>query len=159
MNLKQLLFFNAVGGGEPGTVNLLNVLGSRAKISGIYADALSNGVINDSSIGSGNGDFLLWSEQYPAGTYTFSCAWEGSGMNGVRFLCTKAFTGNSGYVSLYTAYYKDIPSNEITITLDEPFGIGLVILSRSGHNGEPGKIYDLQFEQGDHATPYVPYKG
>jgi hypothetical protein len=158
MNLRTLLCFAAAQATAGHGKNLLDVT-STSKRSGINASSLSNGVIDDPSIGSGNSDFLLWAQTFPAGTYTFSCAHTGEGLNGVRFLCNKPFPGNSGYVALYTAYYKDIPDDEITVTIEEDFLIGICLLTRSGHSGEPGKAYNIQFETGDKKTPYHPYKG
>ena len=158
MDLKMLMRIKATGAGNPpSVVNLLDVT-STQKRSGINAESLSNGVIDDSSIGSGNSDYLLWKQEFEAGTYTFSCKHEGAGLAGTRFLCTKEFAGGT-YISAYTAYYADMAEDTITIEMSEAFSIGICLRTQSGHAGEPGKVYDIMFETGDTPSPYVPYKG
>jgi len=156
MDLMTLMFLKAAGAGKPkGPVNLLNVKSYQYN-SGIYAPNVSNGRIDDTSIASGNGDYIVWSQVFPAGTYTFSFKYKGTGLKGVRFLCTKEIP-DSSYLSFYHSYWKDLSGNEITIELDEEFSIGICELTASGHATEPGIVYDIMFETGDTAHEYVPY--
>ena len=135
--------------------NLLDVT-NYSSLNGITSSALSNGVIDESFVGSGSSDFVKFAQEYLPGTYTLSCKCSGSGIAGARLLCDKAIDGFP-YNSYYGSYYKDLQNDKITFTSENPFKIGIVLLTASGHIGETGKIYDIQFEVGNEATEYEVY--
>lgn len=137
--------------------NLLNVL-NYSTLNGVDGSGLSNGVIEDSAVGSGSSDFVKFKQIFRPGTYTISCKVTGDGVSNARFLCSTSFNGGT-YNSYYKAYYKNLENGSLTVTIDEPFAMGLCLITASGHVGDSGKIYDIQFETGSTATEYKEYTG
>lgn len=157
MNLKQLIWLKAASGRSGPGKNLLDVT-QYLSAKGIPPESFSNGVIDDPSIGEGNADFVIFSQVFPAGTYTMSAKISGPGLTNARFLCPVEFVGGT-YVSYYGAYYADFADGKYTFTVNESFCVGLCLMTDNDHAGKPGKLYDIQLETGSEATPYVPYRG
>lgn len=155
MDLRKLLQLKAAGGKSGPGKNLLNVL-DYDSLAGMTADALSNGVIDLESVYSDNSSLIRWKKLYTAGTYTISDKITGAGVKNTRLLCTKQFEGGT-WNNFYNAYWKNLSDGKLTFTTEEDFCIGLVLVTNTA--GEPGKVYDLQLEAGDQATPYEPYRG
>ena len=155
MDLKKLMQLKAAaGGGKPGK-NLLNVL-DYDSLAGMTEGDLSNGVIDVASVYADNSSMIRWKKQYAAGTYTISDKITGAGLKNTRLLCNKEFPGGT-WNNFYKAYWKNLSDGKLTFTTEEDFCIGLVLVTQTA--GEPGKVYDLQLETGDEATPYEPFRG
>lgn len=149
-NIRPILPWNGLtvfGGGK----NLLNVANGGTG-SGDWKMTFSEGKIENPTMGSGASDYVIFTQEIKAGTYTisFNCTSNIS----PRFLCTAPFQGGN-YNSYYKAYYKD--GKPITFTITESARVG-VVFSAPNHVGEAGSIFDIQLEEGSTVTTYEPYK-
>lgn len=128
---------------------------------GIYATnghtGITNGKIDENTIGSGSSDYLICSQIFLPGTYTFSCKYSGA-VSLVRILTSNPIQGGS-YNSYYGGYYLNTNNGTVTFTCETEFGFGLALVPVTGQEGEPGLIYDIQLELNDHATSYEPFCG
>ena len=128
---------------------------------GIYATnghtGITNGRIDENSIGAGSSDYLICSQIFLPGTYTFSCKYSGA-VSLVRILTSNPIQGGS-YNSYYGGYYLNTDNGVVTFTCETEFGFGLALVPVTGQEGEPGLIYDIQLELNDHATSYEPFCG
>ena len=156
--MKRLLRLAAILKGEAPSKNLLNVLAHETP-HGIPDSAFANGVIDDPSIGSGNADYVWFSQTFAPGKYVISAKTEGTGMNGVRLIVSEHVTGTS-FVSYYNGYVASLTGGYFAFeaTGSDGFTIGLILMTNAGHAGEPGKAYDIQLEAGTEPTPYEPYR-
>ena len=148
------IIFNVTG------KNLLNIT-SIYKAQGIYAagghSGITNGRIDENSIGSGSSDYLICSQLFPPGTYTFSCKYSGA-VSLVRILTSNPIQGGS-YNSYYGGYYLNTDNGTVTFTCETDFGFGLALVPVTGQEGEPGLVYDIQLERSSTATEYEKYCG
>ena len=156
MNLREIIRLKAASGQLAHSKNLLDVM-QYISARGIPPESFSNGVIDDPSVGEGNADFVIFSQIFPAGTYTISAKMEGAGITNARFLSPVQFEGGV-YVSYYGAYYADFVNGKYTFTMTQEFCVGLCLVTDASHQSNPGKLYDIQLERGSEATPYVPYR-
>lgn len=143
MNLKQLLFLKAATG-KPQVTSLLDVT-QYSKIVGISSDNLTSNSIHDDSVGSGSSDYIMFSQEFEAGTYAFSCKAEGEGISGVRLLSSVELPGWA-YVGYYGAYYKDLSGTEAEITTTEAFYLGMVL--KTGTATKSCDITDILLTKG-----------
>ena len=140
-----------------GNKNLLDVTqGLWYGFSGDPERTASNGSVYIGSVNGTNGTRINFLQTFPAGTYTISCDYSGEGTTGPRFMCTKYFSGGT-WNYYYNGYWQNFTGRSHTFTVNEPFSVGLVFISKVGHYEEPGTFYNIQLETGSVATTYEPY--
>ena len=116
---------------------------------------IQNGVISIDAVASSARSFVMFSQVFPAGTYTIRAAYSGS-VTKPRLLTTIEIA-NSSYNSYYSAYSKQLASEYMSFIANEPFSIGLVLSNSQNESGNPGSLYDIQLEHGDVVHNYEPY--
>lgn len=137
--------------------NLLNITKTEKINPGASTSniTISNGVISIDAVASSARSYVLFSQKFPAGTYTIQV--KKSGAVGNPRLLTTSEISNSSYNTYYTLYSRQMASDSLTFTLTQTSKIGLVLSNLTNESGNPGTIYDIQLENGSTATSYEPY--
>ena len=117
---------------------------------------VSNGVISIDAIAGSARTFVVFAQEFSAGTYTIQA--KGSGAVANRKLLTDVEITGSSFNSYYNMYQKQLTSDSLTFTLPSTSKIGLVLANKSGESGNPASLYDIQLESGLSASEYEPYK-
>lgn len=117
-----------------------------------------NGIVNCSSVTAWNSTHIWFTQVFPAGTYTISCDYSGTGSNGPRLVCSASINEGT-WNNSYQGYWKNFTGRSCTFTTNEAFSVALVFISRTDHNGESCTFYNIQLEQGTSTTEYEPYQG
>ena len=150
-NVRPISGWSAVNVWRTGK-NLFNING---RTSYIYSDvSIQNNRIVISSIGSGATSRVYFTQTYKPGTYTLSVKMSGQ-LETTRLFSSQPFAGGT-YNAYYGGYYGDLTNGQRTVTMTEPFTIGVIA---QGERGGQGEIYDIQLELSSTATPYEPYSG
>ena len=117
---------------------------------------ISNGVISIDAVAGSARTYVIFSQTFPAGTYTIQAEHSGSVAN-AKLLCSSEIEG-SAYNTYYVAYTKSLGSSKtLTFTLTTASTIGLVLPNVTNESGNPGTLYNIQLEQNSSATTYEPY--
>ena len=116
--------------------------------------AIQNNKIVISSIGSGATSRVYFAKTYKPGTYTFSAKMSGQ-LEQVGIFSPQSFAGGT-YNAYYGGYFAALTNGYRTITMSEPFTIGVI---GQGVTTGQGEIYDIQLEPGSAASDYHPYAG
>ena len=139
--------------------NLLDITQTDAVKPGATGSTITieNGVISIDAIAASSRTYVVFSQTFPAGTYTIQGKVSGS-CNALRLLASVEFEGSS-YNNYYGMYLKAINSTygSMTFTLPSAAKIGVNLNNATGESGEPGSAYDIQLESGSSATTYEPY--
>ena len=117
---------------------------------------IADGVISIDAVASSARTYVIFSQIFPAGTYTIKAL--NSGAVRIPSLLSSSEINSSTYNSYYLMYAKAFDNdNTLTFTLTESSTIGLVLPNNTGASGEPGTLYNIQLEYGSSATTYEPY--
>ena len=137
--------------------NLLDITRTEKINPGVSTSniTISNGVISIDAVASSARSYVLFSQEFPAGTYTIQV--KKSGALGSPRLLTTSEISNSSYNTYYTLYSRQMTSDSLTFTLAQTSKIGLVLSNLTNESGNPGTFYDIQLESGSTATSYEPY--
>ena len=115
---------------------------------------IANGVISIDAVATSSRTYVVFSQMFPAGTYTIKAL--NSGAVKIPALLSSTETSGSTYNTYYSMYVKSLTNeNTLTFTLTEPSTLGLVLPNNTV--GEPGTLYNIQLESGSSATTYEPY--
>lgn len=143
--------------------NLFNAQGGRSYEIHISEFSFGNNFIKKKNTRTAGEDRIIFSNQYPSGTYTlsFKSKYSFEGWYSVRLMCTKTFTGGT-YNSVYKAYYKDIASNtdpDVTysFTVNDTFEIGFGFNTTSASGYGTMELYDITLTPTSQAVEYKPY--
>ena len=135
--------------------NLLNTMETSFLQS--HSTTVSPGRIDTTDVGTGNSNFIKFSQVFGVGTYTISGKCSGPGVKAIRMLCSSQIA-DSYWNDYYGAYFIDyLLNNKHTFTLNKESTLGIVFVIAEGH--EEASIYDLQVEKGSVATEYEEYSG
>ena len=116
---------------------------------------ISNGIISIDAVAGSARSYVMFEQNFPAGTYTIQAQNSGA-VAGPKLLATSEFDGSS-YNNYYAAYTRQISANVLTFTLPQTSKLGIVLPNVTNESGNPGTIYDIQLENGSTATVYKPY--
>lgn len=131
----------------------------KTNVAGTYEYG-NNFIINKGVRPSGE-TRLIYTKQYPAGTYTLSCktTYSLSGNYSFRLLCTKAYSGGT-YNATYKSYWKEIanlnnPNASFTFTVNEPFEIGFSYNANNPYGRM--ETTDIMLTLTEKSVEYEPY--
>ena len=115
---------------------------------------IANGVISIDAVATSSRTYVVFSQTFPAGTYTIKAL--NSGAVGRPSLLLSSEINSSTYNTYYSMYQKSLTNDHtLTFTLTEPSTLGLVLPNNT--TGESGTLYDIQLESGSSATTYEAY--
>lgn len=118
---------------------------------------IADGVISIDAIATSARTFVMFSQEFPAGTYTIQGKFSGAS-SGLRLISDVEFDGST-YNSYYSGYIKaiSVSAGSLTFVLPSAGHIGLNINNKSGESGEPASAYDIQLEARQTASAYEPF--
>ena len=90
---------------------------------------------------------IVFTQQFPAGTYTFYGKIKGSGSDALRFISTAEFA-NSRWNNSYQGYWVNVENNKLTFTVSTSTQLKLAFKTRSGHANEEATAYNIMFASG-----------
>ena len=136
--------------------NLLDITQTAEVKPGVSGSTITiaDGVISIDAIAGSARTYVIFSQKFPAGTYTIQAKPSGA-CSSARLISSVEFEGSS-YNSYYGGYIKAIGTSigYLTFTLSSAAYIGLNLANASGEAGSPGSVYDIQLESGTSATAY-----
>ena len=137
--------------------NLLDITQTSKVVPGAQGSTITiaNGVISIDAVANSARSYVVFSQTFPAGTYTIQAQNSGA-VSMPRLLCSKEFSGAS-LNTYYGMYMKQLTANELKFTVSESCVIGLVLSNSAGEAGSPGTLYDIMLNTGESAQTYEPY--
>ena len=162
---EEYALIKKIGGMSYKCNNLFDVNGETKKAeSGIY---VSDGKIKADSCSGWGGEHIVYSNIYPAGTYTMSLKsndtsdtdYTSYGQKRILFSVQlsniKGFSDGmfNSYYGLYL-YISQSWNDSVTFTATEPFQLGFAIAAQQERSVE---YYDIMLNYGETALPYEPF--